>query len=200
MVLSNYVSFYRQNYCPLVYLCISDSVRPLFIQTLHAALARNVVVPAMARTMTLPLHAAILLLLLLYPSIQPALAQVDETPAPEGLAAPVDPEEGLNNEGGFAPAPAPGASPGLNCSEIEGVIGGMQGVDLFTELVKYSGLESFVIPGGLFYEVVGDLSVFAPEVSQCEVVPFSKQLQDRVPATRHVISTSIACRAPVFKN
>jgi len=36
-------------------------------------------------------------------------------------------------------------------------------VDLFTELVKFSGLEEYVVPGGLFYEVVGDLSVFAPE-------------------------------------
>jgi hypothetical protein len=29
-------------------------------------------------------------------------------------------------------------------------------------VVKFSGLEEMVVPGGVFHEVVGDLSVFAP--------------------------------------
>jgi hypothetical protein len=29
-------------------------------------------------------------------------------------------------------------------------------------VVKFSGLEEMVVPGGVFHEVVGDLSIFAP--------------------------------------
>jgi len=29
-------------------------------------------------------------------------------------------------------------------------------------VVKFSGLEEMVVPGGVFYEVVGGLSIFAP--------------------------------------
>jgi len=54
----------------------------------------------------------------------------------------------------------------LNCSDVNVVIGSAlrdaSKDSLFASLAKFSELDTLVIPGGLFYEVTGDLTFFVP--------------------------------------
>ena len=55
----------------------------------------------------------------------------------------------------------------LNCSDVNVVIGASArhggAESLFAQLASFSGLDELVMPGGLFYEVTGDLTFFVPK-------------------------------------
>tara|TARA_B100001559_G_scaffold270306_1_gene238268 strand:+ start:414 stop:1118 length:705 start_codon:yes stop_codon:yes gene_type:complete len=55
----------------------------------------------------------------------------------------------------------------LNCSDVNVVIGASArhggAESLFAQLASFSGLDELVVPGGLFYEVTGDLTFFVPK-------------------------------------
>ena len=65
-------------------------------------------------------------------------------------------------------SPALGQSATKNCSDVNVVVGNDVGdgglnATLFVKLAKFSELDKLVVPGGLFYEVTGDLTFFVPK-------------------------------------
>ena len=60
----------------------------------------------------------------------------------------------------------------LNCSDVNVVIGSAlrdaSRDSLFATLAKFSELDTLVVPGGLFYEVTGDLTFFVPSDDDLE--------------------------------
>jgi hypothetical protein len=60
----------------------------------------------------------------------------------------------------------------LNCSDVNVVIGSAlrdaSKDSLFATLAKFSELDALVVPGGLFYEVTGDLTFFVPSDDDLE--------------------------------
>ena len=61
----------------------------------------------------------------------------------------------------------------LNCSDVNVVIGASarhgSAESLFAQLASFSGLDELVVPGGLFYEVTGDLTFFVPKDDALEI-------------------------------